>query len=784
MAQRNPILLPTDPLFGVQWHLYNTGQIAGAVAGYDINVIGVWPDYNGQGVLIAAMDSGFDESHPDLAANYLADLSWDLTLNKSGASPVTSDSSDDDHGTPVAGLAVAVGNNSIGGVGVAWGANIIGYRTAATDDDGISLFAVDFRTFVTKLLEANAAISTNSWGDSSDQAAFVDGAQELATSGRGGLGVITLFSAGNGREEGSNTNYEPTSNIPFTISVAASKADGLITSYSTPGASVLVSAPGSDPASIVSTDRQGDLGYNALKGEAGDYTNAPGSEFNGTSASAPIAAGVVALMLQANPNLGWRDVQEILVYSSRRAIFLDQAADTVSINHAKDWNGGGLATGYDFGFGNIDALAAVRLAESWQKTSTTGNQMLIDGTVGESRLIVGAGQEASATAMFNAGNRVEQVTVTVDLQSARMQDVSLTLISPDGTRSLLIDQPQLSTKEGEPIEPPTELNFTYNTVRNWGESLEGVWTLELANAQTGDVVTLNNWSIRAYSAQASTGTTQVFTNEFANFIALDSDRISISSANGSIINAAAVSADSVLDASIGLSNIGGNAVTLTAAEAFTALITGDGADVIIGNSLNNLLMGGRGNNILDGKAGEDQALYIGGRSLYNVQKLSDGYQITSNVISGGGTDSVFNVEHFNFGTTSLLAKSALDQTQTFASFYDALFDRAADAEGLRYWTDDYFEKGQTVVDVALGFVTAKEDNVVSLSNQEFVTRLYTYGLEREPDAPGFAYWMNELQTQQAHRGDILLGFVQSNEFINNRLDLVSIQVSQLGDIWA
>jgi|LakMenEpi03Aug12_release.lakeMendotaPanAssembly.Ray.scaffolds.fasta_scaffold130949_2 subtilisin-like proprotein convertase family protein len=776
MTQRTTPLLPTDPLFGVQWHLYNTGQIAGAVAGQDINVIGVWPDYNGKGVLIAAMDAGFDESHPDLTANYRADLSWDLALNRPGANTVNRG---DNHGMPVAGLLVAVGNNSIGGIGVAWGADLIGYRT------DLVLLLENFQTYVSKLLEVNAAISTNSWSASNNQAGFVAGARELTSSGRDGLGIITLFSAGNDRKEGFNTNYSSTANNPFTISVAASNADGLITSYSAPGASILVSAPGSEPDSIVSIDRQGDLGYNPLEGEAGDYTNAPGSEFSGTSASAPIAAGVVALILQANPNLGWRDVQEILVYSSRRAIFLDQARDSVSINHAKDWNGGGLATGYDFGFGNIDALAAVRLAESWQKTNTTANQALIDGAVGESRLTVAAGQEARATATFNVGNRVEQVTVTVDLQAARMQDVSLTLVSPNGTRSLLLDRPHLLTPEGVPIDPPTHLEFTtMNTVRNWGESLKGIWTLELANAQTGDVVTLNSWSVRAYSADASSGTTQVFTNEFSNFIALESDRISISSANGSIINAGAVSAGSVLDASGGPSNIGGNAVTLIAPEAFTALITGDGDDVIIGNSLNNLIMGGRGNNILDGKAGEDEALYIGGRSLYNLQKLTDGYQITSNVISGGGTDSVFNVEHFNFGTTSLLAKSALDQTQTFASFYDALFDRSADGEGLRYWVDDYFEKGQTILDVALNFVMAPEDNVTLLDNQEFVTRLYNYGLEREPDASGFEYWINELQTQKSNRGEILLGFVQSNEFINNRLDLVSIQVSQLGDIWA
>lgn len=783
MANRPTSFIPTDPLFAVQWHLYNTGQVADAVAGYDINVIGVWPDYNGQSVLIAAMDDGFDESHPDLDANYRADLSWDFALNKPGASPVNSD---DNHGTAVVGLTVGVGNNGVGGLGVAWGANLIGYRSSLIPDTTPS----DFVSYVSKVLTANAAISTNSWGiaaspfdQQASQAIFVAEAKELAASGRDGLGVITLFSGGNDRGVAFNTNYDPINNIPYAISVAASKADGLITSYSTPGASVLVTAPGSDPASIVSTDRQGDLGYNTFEGEAGNFTNAPDSEFAGTSASAPIAAGVVALMLQANPNLGWRDVQEILVYSSRRAIFLDQATDTVSINHAKDWNGGGLAMGYDFGFGNIDALAAVRLAESWQKTSTTGNQVLIDGTVGESRLTVDAGQEARTTAAFNVGNRAEQVTVTVDLQAERLQDVSLTLISPNGTRSLLIDQPQPIDTEGDPVELPTQLQYTLNTVRNWGESLSGVWTLELANAQTGDLVTLNNWSILAYAAEASTGTTQVFTNEFATFAALDSDRISISSANGSIINASAVSADSVLDASIGLSNIGGNAVTLTAPEAFTALITGDGDDVIIGNSLNNLLMGGRGSNILDGGDGFDTAHYIGGRSMYRVEVGQDGYVIYSDVLSGGGTDRLFNVEAFSFGSTALFAKSALDETLAFGAMYNAMFDRGADADGLRFWTDSYFDANQSEAAVALGFTQAKEAGTDELTNTQFVNRLYEYALDRDADESGFDFWMQALDSSIANRGDVLLGFVQSSEFTVNKLDLVSVQVSHLGDIW-
>jgi len=784
MANRPTPLIPTDPLFKDQWHLHNTGQIPGGTHRNDVNVIGVWPDYNGKGVLIAAMDDGFDESHPDLAANYRADLSWDLTLNRAGANPVKAI---DNHGTAVAGLAVALGNNSIGGLGVAWGANLIGYRTGATDRGDL---LENFQTYVTKLLQANAVISTNSWGPAlsafdqqAAQPGYLASAQELTVSGRNGLGVITLFSGGNDRAVGFNTNYDPTNNIPYAISVAAAKADGLITSYSTPGSSVLVTAPGSDPSSIVTTDRQGALGYNELEGEAGNYTNTPGSEFNGTSAAAPIAAGVVALMLQANPNLGWRDVQEILVYSSKRAVFLEQARDTVSINQAKDWNGGGLATGYDFGFGNIDAKAAVRLAESWEKTNTSSNLVNVAGTVGESKLTVDAGQEARATAAFNVNNRVEQVTVTVDLQTTRLQDVSLTLISPNGTRSLLIDQPRPLDTEDKPAELPTQLQYTLSTVRSWGESLQGNWTLELKNAQTGSVVTLNNWSINAFSADASTGTTQVFTDEFAAFAALDPGRTSISAANGSILNAAAVSAGSALDASGGLSNIGGHAVTLTTPEAFTTLITGDGNDTLIGNALNNHLMGGRGNNLLDGGAGFDMAHYIGGRSMYRVEVSQDGFVVHSDVLSGGGTDRLVSIEAFSFGSTALFAKSALDETLAFGSMYTAMFNRAADSGGLRYWTDAFFDAKQTEASIALGFTQAKEAGTDELTNAQFVNRLYDYALNRNADQSGFDYWTQALESSAVSRGDVLLSFVKSNEFTFNKLDTVAFQVSQLGDIW-
>jgi subtilisin-like proprotein convertase family protein len=547
MAERTTYL-PTDPLFGLQWHLHNTGQITGAVSGQDINVVQVWPDYTGQGIVIAVFDDGVDHTHPDLTANYLTDLSRDLILNIPGALPV---SLDDDHGTSVAGLIGASANNGIGGVGVAWNASLIGYRDVDSD-----LLADRFSRATMLMLDADVDISSNSWGEgaeavfgaNAEQPIYIESVMNLATFGREGLGTVVLFSAGNDRKNGYNTNQDPTNNIPYSINVAAGLANGLIADYSTPGASVLVTAPGSEPASIVTTDRQGSSGYNSLPEEAGNYTDTNDSYFNGTSASAPIAAGVVALILEANPLLGYRDIQEILVYSSRRAVFLDVEGIQSDYNQAVDWNGGGLLTSYDFGFGNIDAHAAVRLAETWQKTSTTNNLELIEGDVLSRSLVITAGGQAQAVAVFAQDNRVEQVTVSIDLQTERLQDVILELVSPGGTRSILIDRPPI---ESDPDDLTPPVVYTLNTVRAWGESLQGEWTLQITNAETGAPITLNSWSIKAHAADHTTPSTQIFTDEFATFAALETSRLTINANNGADLNASAVTEDSVLDLSGG-----------------------------------------------------------------------------------------------------------------------------------------------------------------------------------------------------------------------------------------
>jgi subtilisin family serine protease len=342
---------PTDPLYSSQWHLNTT---------FGIDVLTAWNDYTGAGIRISDFDQGVDRFHVDLDANYSVALSINAHTNTAGGTPI---GSGDNHGTATGGL-IAAERNGVGVVGVAYSATLI----SEYSDLSFGSIASD-ATNAFNYSAAHADIQSNSWGFgnlflSSANSAFIDNFKTSAyasdaaavanagLNGRGGLGTILVQAAGNTRGYGDDTNLHNFQNNRFTIAVAATLQDGNLTSYSTPGASILVSAPGSPTAgTITTTDRSGSPGYNS-----GDYT----STFNGTSAATPQVAGVVALMLQANPLLGSRDVQEILAYTAREV----GNTGSYAFNGAHNWNGGGLHTSADYGYGLVDATAAVRLAET------------------------------------------------------------------------------------------------------------------------------------------------------------------------------------------------------------------------------------------------------------------------------------------------------------------------------------------------------------------------------------------------------------------------------------
>jgi hypothetical protein len=180
--------------------------------------------------------------------------------------------------------------------------------------------------------------------------------------GREGRGTIMVRSAGDGRSIQQDANDSGYASDPHVIAVAAIDQNGRVASYSDFGACVLVAAPSGDPTAgftpLFTTDLNGADGVNTinfLQPDLNDYVFS-GLGFYGTSASAPQIAGVVTLMLSANPSLTWRDVQAILALSSRHFDFADPDVTT---------NGAGFIVSHNLGFGVPDAGVAVQLAQVW-----------------------------------------------------------------------------------------------------------------------------------------------------------------------------------------------------------------------------------------------------------------------------------------------------------------------------------------------------------------------------------------------------------------------------------
>ncbi|MCC5897778.1 MAG: hypothetical protein EA395_02385 [Phormidium sp. GEM2.Bin31] len=376
--------LPNDPLFGLQWYLYNTGQ-DGRTPRIDLNLIdedpntfNVWDDYSGRGVTIGIVDSGIDATHEDLAANYNSQP-LGIIYNPDEGTPLEPSNA---HGTNVAGIIAGVANNNIGITGIAFNSKITGFRQDDVTQEDASIIA----------RQAAFDISNNSWGglnpfeiNFGSDPLFVQALEQAVSTGRNGLGTVFVWAGGNERLEGGRSDYGSPESSRHTIAVAAIDGNGIHAPYSNPGSSLLVSAFGDGdderniPASIVTTDVMGDVGANPpLDESAQDLENVNYTRlFNGTSSATPMVSGVVALMLEANPQLGYRDVQTILAYSSRQT---DPNNGAWQFNGATTWNGGGLHVNPNYGFGLVDAHGAVRLAETWTGQRIRSNEQVVTGT--------------------------------------------------------------------------------------------------------------------------------------------------------------------------------------------------------------------------------------------------------------------------------------------------------------------------------------------------------------------------------------------------------------------
>ena len=545
----------TDPLYKYQWHLENTGQTTFATnagtADEDLNLNTVISSgYSGAGVTVAVIDSGLEIGHEDLADNMVAG-SYDFL--DSDTDPTNTIDVSGDHGTSVAGIIAATGWNGLGGRGVAPDASLVGYNLL---QNGFASYQLQ-SWGINPPVEANVDIYNMSYGNYYPgisqtfalpdflDAYYEDALVTATTELRSGKGALYVQSSGNEYSDYATEDcgeneftcveviWDNWSTVPYILQVGALNANGQKSSYTTTGAALWVSGFGGETGAnesilnnqnlqlpsgiyepaILTTDQSScakgyvstnvSTRYNEFENSTGskainsecNYT----STFGGTSSAAPTVAGVMALIISANPDLTWRDVKHIIASTSDQVgTDSDYTYDFQGINQYEwETNSAGYKFHNWFGFGKINAADAVDMALSMQGNNlgtfqTTGFQQEV-----QDELVISDTETTSATIEItkpeNSNNSIEFVRVSIQFNHLVPKSIGLRLVSPDGTE-VNIMQPMTNLGTN-----PANTLFDIGVSGLYGESIEGTWTL-YADDYIEDAIegSLIQWGIEIY----------------------------------------------------------------------------------------------------------------------------------------------------------------------------------------------------------------------------------------------------------------------------------------------
>ncbi len=576
------INLSYDPLFPHQWVLENTGQknfadLAGT-AGADSNILDMDCKYSGEGVIVSIVDEGLELLHEDLKDNII-EGSYDWVENDSDP---TNTSFYGDHGTSVSGIIAMKGHNNLGGRGIAPNAKLVGYNWLLSQSD-----ANLFSSFNGLDYSVNVGVSNNSWGRGASEwymppsydADTKDAMVGITQNSRSGKGTVFVKSNGNSWAIGgycgpnqsvsdempctTTSTNDPISAIPYFVGVPSLNADDERSSYSTPGSASWISGYGGEfgygppnyyaedysessrryfKAAIVSTDQSTcEIGYVRTENDAGTPRNALSTgdhplnlecnylpHMNGTSSAGPTVAGLVALLLEVNPDFTWRDIKHILA-STASKIDLERTKSLIfNDEEIQMYSWIENAAGYNFhnwfGFGKLNISNAINFAENLTPNNlgefitydiVTAEQLNPDWdlNIADQKLTDSITLESNP----NTQGKVEWIRLRLWFDYPDMSDIGLRLTSPDGT-TLNVLYP-FAYKINNPKRLQTEYEydeyyFEVGVAGFYGENLDGQWTLEVINWESGGcpeetdedgntttVCTtgiLENWGIIAY----------------------------------------------------------------------------------------------------------------------------------------------------------------------------------------------------------------------------------------------------------------------------------------------
>ncbi len=557
------VSLNSDPLYSYQWHLKNTGQtnFASLSEGtYDLNIEDVISSgITGLGTIIAIVDTGLEVTHEDLSANVVVGKSYDYSDQDNNPEPINSSG---DHGTSMAGISSAVGGNNVGVRGVAPNSKVVGFNviggsnntisnmidalggaSGGADTQEIDIFNMSFGSNMERFFPSPL--------NASFEAAFKNGVDNL----RNGKGAIYVTSAGNQWSFRENSNlyycgpnygvnnpdkgfpcwdasFDTKLTVPYVIGVASLKESGVRSSYSTPGSSLWVSGfggefgnnqsytglsvvGGNNPALMTTDQSSCSKGYvrtginigsglNINSFQSGSYPENQNCNYtstaNGTSAATPTISGVIALMLEANNNLSWRDVKHILAATSDQ-IDSSRQKTYLGVNQYS-WitNAAGYKHHSWYGFGKINGVAAVEAAKNYTTGSLgtfNDSGWISSGTIDTSfasyeRTILN-NSSLNVTQPASSNGKIEFVRVRISMTASNPNHIGLELLSPEGT--IVPVFPPYTIITNNPSSVPFEIGIS----SLYGENISGDWKLIVSDySNDGIAGVINSWQIRVY----------------------------------------------------------------------------------------------------------------------------------------------------------------------------------------------------------------------------------------------------------------------------------------------
>ncbi|CAH1797743.1 unnamed protein product [Owenia fusiformis] len=453
-----------DPKWKQQWYLYDVSRDEReTVKTMDHNVVGVWDKgITGKGSVVSILDDGLEWNNTDIWANYDPYASYDLNDNDADPFPRYDSTNENKHGTRCGGEVAMVADNGFCGVGVAYGAKIGGVRMLdGRVTDSLEAKAISFNC-------THIDIYSASWGPN-DDGKTVEGPGKLATAafenciknGRGGKGVIYSWASGNGGSRGDNCDCDGYTGSIYTLSISSASQKRGSPWYTEKCASSMATAYSSGSfgeKKIVSTD---------LHNKCTD-------SHTGTSASAPIAAGIFALVLEANPDLTWRDMQHLVAHTSQCYPLKD--------NPGWKKNGAGLWVNTRFGFGLLDALNMVEAANpaTWKNVPakhicevTSKNAKGLPKKISSGHEVIVEIETTGCEGQNNSIKYLEHVQVQVSMDYTTRGDLEIYLISPIGTEAMLL------SKRNADKSTKGFSQWPFMSVHTWGEDPKGVWKLRI-----------------------------------------------------------------------------------------------------------------------------------------------------------------------------------------------------------------------------------------------------------------------------------------------------------------